>query len=267
MKRLNPLIIFISLYSCLIMLMSPTQAAGENYNPYAPSYTTYDVTYDAIIHMYLKVFEIHRNGGDAGRHDLYNDNIDWDYSAYFETDKDAVAKNIDYIKNHVGYAIRDINGDGIDELLIGSGQSYIYEVFTMDEGKVRELIRAGARYGCNLLNDGTLLRLGSSGAAFWGYYAFQMNGTKPVVFVKGYHYNGEIGENNGLDEKECWFKAESDKGLYSVTMESHVSASEVDDWIKQCDTKLANIQFIPFAAYEQGINGQAIGVLSYKGET
>ena len=257
--------VLMCIISCLLFISSSVIAMGVDYDIYAPSYTTYDTTYDAILKMYLRVIEARRKNQSEGRHDLFNDNIYWEVT--FENTPDALNKQAIFVKSTLGYAITDINGDGIDELIIGSKNANVYEVFTMDNGKVRELIRAGARYRCSLLKDGTFWRFGSSGAAFYGYYAFKMNGTNPVQFVKGYHYNGEFGVNNGFEDSDCWFKANSDKGRYQVTLDMHVSTSEVDQWVAQCEANLSTIRFIPLVAYEQGLDGKAIGILSYNGKT
>ncbi len=254
---------------CLLILMAAALATGENYksyNPYVPYAELYDISYDEIIEIYLAEFEAHRKDEHPKDHDLYNDNIDWEYSAYFEGQKNRLNKTYDYIKNHIGYAITDINEDGINELVICAENAYIYEVYTMENGKVRDLIRAGARNRCHLLKDKTLFRHSSSGADYFGYYAFRMDGTNPLIFIKGYHFNGDMAERNVYNIRDCWFKADSDKGLYDVTTDMHVSSDEVDRWIEECEANYADIRFIPFAAYEQGVKGEAIGVLSYKGE-
>lgn len=265
--------------------ISTENAYGDDYNIYAASYKTYDTTYEDILKMYLRVLPAQCREQSRRRHDLYNEFMYVDLaSVYMEgvmtpeydrlnaTEKAAKRKELQektlqYIKRKVGYSIQDINGDGIEELLIGSDRSYIYELFTIENGKVRELIKAGARNSCNLLKDGSLIRSTNDGADFYGIILFQMNGTGPVEFVKGYYFNGQLGYNNNLDNDDCWFKIADPKNYSINTMDQHVPSSEANSWISECDSNRANISFIPFAAYEKGVSGEGIAVLSVKGKT
>ena len=218
------------------------------------------------------------------RHDLYNLFMYEDLSSYYmegimtpeyerlddagktKMRKELQEKTLQYMKSKVGYAIRDINGDGIDELIIGQDRAYIYELFTMDDGKVRELIKAGARNTCNLLNDGNLIRFIHDGGNLYRRILFRMNGTDKVEFVKGYCYDGQVGYDNNLDNDDCWFRITNPNSI-NVSMNDHVPASEANSWIAECESNLANLQFIPFAAYEKGISGDGIAVISVDGKT
>lgn len=282
-KHLRIISLFLLIVLCLSILFG--QAFCDEYNIYAASYTTYDTTYDDILKMYLKVMPAQCREQSRRRHDLYNDFMYADLSSQYmegvmtpEYDKLADAgkaqkrkelqeKTLQYMKSTVGYAIRDINGDGIDELIIGRNGSYIYELFTIDDGKVRELIKAGYRYSCNLLRDGTLFRFASDSAGFFGNILFRMNGTNTVEFVKGYYYNGQVGDINNLDNNDCWFRITNTKDFSAVSMNQHVPVSEADAWESECRSNYASIRFIPFSAYEKGISGDGIAVLSVKGKT
>ena len=72
-------------------------------------------------------------------------------------------------KAYVGYYLRDINGDGIDELFIGSSAPYyietIYQLYTVVDGEPTLVFTAGERDALYLRNDGTLLREGSGSAS------------------------------------------------------------------------------------------------------
>lgn len=249
------------------------------------SYITYDTTYDDILKMYLRVMPAQCRGQSRRRHDLYNDFMYDELSPYYmegmsapeyemlDADgkaakkKELQEKTLQYMKREVGYAIRDINGDGIDELIIGRDRSYIYELFTMDDGKVRELVKAGYRNSCNLLNDGGLKWYTLFGGSQSGDLLFQMNGTKKVKFIKGYFFNGQVGHDNHLDPDDCWFRITNAKNISNNTMDQHVPSSEAEAWIAECRSRYANIRFIPFSAYEKGISGDGIAILSVKGKT
>lgn len=72
-------------------------------------------------------------------------------------------------KAWVGYYLQDINGDGIDELFIGSNTPYyiesIYQLYTVVDGEPTPVFTAGERDALYLCGDGTLLREGSSSAS------------------------------------------------------------------------------------------------------
>lgn len=258
------------------------QVLGEDM--YAASYKTYDTTYEDILKMYLRVMPAQCREQSRRRHDTYNEFMYDDlwsyYMDYMSTPeyerlndaekaakkKELQEKTLNYMKNTIGYSIQDINNDGIDELIIGRDQSYIYELFTIDDGKVRELIKAGYRNTCNLLDDGTLYRFAHHGGGFAGYFMFQMNGTSKVKYIKGYYYDGQLGYDNNLGE-DCWFNITDPNAYVNLTMDQHVPSSEALRWISECESRFAHIRFIPLSAYEKGMSGDGIAVLSVKGKT
>lgn len=258
-------------------------AAADNDDgplPYAVSYTTYDTTYDAIVKMYIKVMTAHCRNQSRGRHDLYSDLLYYDCPEFIDWDIDKLSgaakekrikelqeEQLQYMKNNYGFAILDINGDGIDELIIGCGHFSVYELFTIDNGKVRELIRAGARYDCHLLNDGTLLRWGSSGGGKYTHELFCLSDTGKVTFVKGYYCDDELSYLKQYAEGDCWFRLIDVDKPYTDKAADHVPVSEVNDWYAKCEANYANVHFIPFAAYEKGLSGDGIAVFSVNGKT
>lgn len=257
-------------------------AAADNDDgplPYAVSYTTYDTTYDAIVKMYIKVMTAHCRNQSRGRHDLYSDLLYYDCPEFIDWDIDKLSgaakekrikelqeEQLQYMKNNYGFAILDINGDGIDELIIGCGHSSVYELFTIDNGKVRELIRAGGRYGCCLLNDGGLFRYAYNGGGEYRYELYHMDGVNAVKFTEGYAYDWSAGYNV-FAEDECWFKFNGKDQPTPNDMDQHIDASVVKHWVDVHEANHANVHFIPFAAYEKGLSGDGIAVFSVNGKT
>lgn len=243
----------------ILVLFSSSFSYAECENPYIPSYTTYDTTYDAIIRMYIKVI----NGQDKGRHDLFNDLIYEE--AYIESKSKENSK--DFIKSKIGYLIEDINHDGQDELII-EGPTSIYEVYTIDNGKVRELIRAGDRYTCFSLDDGNFYRMGSSGAASSSYELWKMKGTGKVSFVEGYH--SALAEYENLPDypdQIVWYHAVSKQ----YAKDQIVSSSETDTWVALQEEHIIHHCVIPLAVYEQYSDrieeAEQIGILTVNGKT
>ncbi len=222
----------------IILVFSISSAICE---PYTVSYTTYDTTYEDILRMYIRVI----NGKDKGRHDLFNQLV---YDEAYEMDP-AKEETKNFLKNKIGYMITDINSDGQDELIIGNPDD-IYEVFTIDNGKVRELIKAGYRYSCMTLDNGYLFRIGSSGAAYTSYELWKMNGTGKVSFVEGYHteptdYNKYISSEDPDEIK--WYYDQKDK----YSKDKIVTSSEAEAWIIQHENHIVHKKAIPLAVYEQ----------------
>lgn len=91
--------------------------------------------------------------------------------------------------SHVGYAYRDLNGNGKKELLIGKisethdgknlGDS-ILAVYSADSGKVTQVLEGWARSRYNIRRDNTFFHSGSSGAAYSvaGWYEVSDDGTE-----------------------------------------------------------------------------------------
>ena len=241
----------------LIVISTISQVAFADTDLFAVSYTTYDTTYDAIIKMYIKVLNAYGTG-KTGRHDLFNELIISDFNSDYES---PMKNRIAEAKNRIGYCISDLNKDGIDELIIGKDSTYVHEVFTTDNGKVRELIRAGYKYDCELLQDGQFFRVINNGAALHSYTLWSMNGTGKVSFTEGYIRNEE-------NYSPCFFQMENAKTI-NGTQETQVNDSIFYSWQKNINQKRLKLQFIPLALYEKGLQADynLLGIVSVNGRT
>ena len=241
-KRMMSLLLIICLLMTYMIVVpdSYALAAGGEVDFWAVSYTTYDVTYEAILKMYLKVINGYQTK-NYGRHDLFNEFLFWDYE-----DTADLRKLISSVKSNIGYYIDDINQDGIEELVINSTGGYIYEVFTMDNGRVRELIRAGGRYTCQRLNNGLFLRCGSGGAMRHNHELWRMNGTGKVSIVEAYYARP--------DEQalyEVCYRSTADVRKTESVNGQRVSSTAAKNWIAQQEKKVVRKRFVPFSAYEK----------------
>ena len=250
----------------VLVLLVILRAAAAKADNYTVSYTTYDATYDGILKMYIKVLNNYGTR-QTGRHDLFNDMI----IADFDSDYDGPIKSrISETKNRVGYCIYDLNNDGIEELIIGEDPSYVFEVYTMDNGRIRELIRAGYKYNCALLEGGRFFRIGKDGAVKDSFTLWNMNGTEKVSFREGYIRDGQP-EDPALShlKTEMNFFRMTDQKVYSGTPETLVSTDQFLEWMKGIDQSVLQVSFIPLSLYEQGIGaGQhEIGIISVDGKT
>lgn len=239
----------------LILLIAMT-ASGCFADHFTVSHITYDTTYEKILKMYLQVINGYGTK-NYGRHDLFNDAV---YS--WNDPSDSYKSVISATKRRIGYMIMDVNRDGIDELLIGSGGGYLNSVFTMDDGKVRELIRAGgygtasSEYSCAMMVDGAFFRHGHGGADLDYYEIWQMNGTGAVSFVEGYHTDGG------------WYRSNAPMSKVTSSAGAKVKSSVAEKWLRTQEENIFTKKFVPFSVLESFPDDPwNIAVLSVKGST
>ena len=99
-----------------------------------------------------------------------------------------------YAYEHVGYALIDFDGDGLEEILIAGidpTSSYpddfppmVFEIDTLVDGKPVLLFASEARVRYFLMKDNRLFRMGSSGASDMSYEMLQVHGGQ-LDFVEG----------------------------------------------------------------------------------
>lgn len=264
MKKRYAVKYIISCLLAVIMLFTNSVSIADFF---AVSYTTYDTTYEKILELYLKI--INGLGSvDYGRHDLFNDAI---YGSY--DPMDGYKTIISAVKKDCGYMIYDVNMDGVNELLIGSNGGSINSVFTMDNGKVRELIRAGghgtasSNYTCSMLADGNFYRWGHGGAGRDYYELWQMNGTGPVSFVEGYHTDLIWNEADKTEDLN-WYRSHASMSELTTSPNDRVDSTVGERWVRTQEQNVFNKKFVPFSVYEKYRDDPwNIAVLSIKGNT
>ena len=109
------------------------------------------------------------------------------YLAGYETDMDKL-----------GYFVSDINGDGVEDLLVGSLNNegnylgMFYDLYTMVDGKRVQVITSGERDRYYLCEDQTIANEGSGSAwnSIWRYMDFTSGQLvlKESVFTDGYYH-------------------------------------------------------------------------------
>lgn len=110
-----------------------------------------------------------------------------------------------------GYMIRDLSGDGVPELLIGStaGEEYdvvagtmIYALFTVADGQVQLTLEGAYRNAYCILEDGSIFNQGSGGAAYhiFGLYDLSADGT--ALTCRDYWFTHE--KDGNFEDIRCW---------------------------------------------------------------
>jgi hypothetical protein len=138
-----------------------------------------------------------------------------------------VSEWIEYF-NHVGYALKDLDKNGIPELLVaGIDSQYeanpiLFEVYTLDKNTPVQLLTSWARSRKFLLPDNRIYHEGSNGAASSGFILQKVNGTT-LQFLEGYwssnstDYTGATMYHTVSDKENPGF---GDYDTYDYTMPS-----------------------------------------------
>jgi len=113
-----------------------------------------------------------------------------------------------------GYALRDLDGDGAPELLIGNGRE-IFDLYALQDGAPQKLLTGWERNAYVLCEDGTIYNTASGGAAYTVFadYAVREGALVPVKTVvfdtdAWTAYDGAEGEGEGVplteEEAQAW---------------------------------------------------------------
>lgn len=146
------------------------------------------------------------------------------------TPSDDVSEMVTYSK-HIGYALKDLDKNGIPELLIaGAGtddfsQNMIYDIYTISGDTPVRLAVSGARNRFYVMTDSRILNQGSNGAAYNVNYVFKVTGTE---------MNVTEGVLSGLDDQNnivWYYSTDSDYDFSNDTQISEQQANEtVSAW-------------------------------------
>lgn len=107
-----------------------------------------------------------------------------------------VAHRGDYYEN-LGYAMQDLDGNGIDELIITDGLN-IYDLYTIiqdEEVGPLHLISAMERIQYYITSDGWIYNLGSGGAAVSYHTLYSLDG-RELKLLEGYMMDADTNPNN-----------------------------------------------------------------------
>lgn len=141
----------------------------------------------------------------------------------------------------VGYAMDDVDGDGVSELMIGSvDEGLIYAMYTVKDGQETQIIDAMERSTYQLTSDGLILNRGTNGAASYGYNLYRLE-------------NGSLQFQDALvfdaakDEKNPWFYTKNPEWAQDAleSIDTEVGETTEQDLLDST----VKISFIPFSQY------------------
>lgn len=153
-----------------------------------------------------------------------------------------------------GYAYRDINDDGVDELFVCSNME-IASVYTIKDGRIINLINGWSRNNVYLCSDNTFYSFGSGGAACSLYTSYKMNASGDALDVKDkyvwdatdlmineYEYDG-----NSYEDDVFWTYSTSEEytpGLVNTTYQ------EAQAFINEQESKIILVDTTPLSEYK-----------------
>lgn len=121
---------------------------------------------------------------------------DWTYGISYMWYDYGVINNLSL----TGYQLLDINGDGIDELIVGeisdyNGRVSIYDIYTMYDNNVIHLAQKHERDFLDITANQEICISGSGGASYSSktYYHIEQGKLEPI---EAYKYDGFEDENN-----------------------------------------------------------------------
>ena len=147
--------------------------------------------------------------------------------------------------SRVGYALKDLDGDGTEELLIGcmTGDEYsdeiVLELFSIKDGAVNNVFSSGERDRYYFCSDGTVANEASSSAfeSYYRYYAYQ-NGALTL--------KEEIGFDLAANRNDPWYSISADGQKAVITEGEATSATERyrDSYITTAYTPFSEVTWL-----------------------
>lgn len=184
----------------------------------------YDARYEIAENVYGLNGEKVGIGSGAKGENLYNEELDkhikalkenWDSSKLesenMSTMYALMADGDGDIFDKVGYAYKDLNVDGIDELIIGEvsddTDSEMYDVYTMVNGKAEHVLSGWDRNRYYSYESGLIVNEYSDGADSSGVAVYALTSNSTELFPQlSFKYDGYT------DEKNPWFIAYDKNG-------------------------------------------------------
>ncbi len=154
-----------------------------------------------------------------------------------------------------GYMIRDLSGDGVPELLIGStaGEEYdiaagtmIYALYTVADGQAHLTLEGAYRNAYHLQKDGSIFNRGSGGAIYSVYGLFDLTQDGTALSCRNYWFTHE--KDGNFEDIRCYHNK---TGEMNPDVSEELSIS-LDEFYEKSDALAGERQvldLITFAEY------------------
>ena len=176
--------------------------------------------YMPVLQNYLSFFSVSSNLPDSSLSSDYLTNGDASYYIIKYGTYD-VSHLVRY-NTRIGYYLKDLNKDGIPEMLIGSmpaesdypPASFIVDLFTLVNGVPRRVVASSERVRYELRSDNLVYFDGSGGAAYNTRSVFRFNGIglERVTEIRMEERNFYL-DNAPVSEEQFWQKAKDFESL------------------------------------------------------
>ncbi|MBR2715015.1 MAG: hypothetical protein IKB73_02265 [Ruminococcus sp.] len=192
--------------------------------------------YDEIIRAYIAQYP-----WDSGIINIRGENVPAEFFSEYSLDE-------------IGYAYVNIDGNYVDELLIGpvNNDGEVFAMYTYNLDQPITLLTSSYRNRHYLLDEGGVINEGSGSAvvSIWDYYymAPDMCG---LMFNERITLDGFYAEDEGYvdsangDMSKMWFRSETQdySGYESISEEE--AREKIDEW----ESKRVNINYTPLSEY------------------
>ena len=224
MKKILSIILCLAVVACLAACSdnqpdnNPTDSSDTS-TTQAPDSSALPVEYETILNNIAAAFP-----WDSEDSDIVPENPELSYM-YRQSDE----------LSDIGYALIDLDGNGQNELVINAIESpYVYDLYTISEGKAVHIFASGERYAHFLLENGYVELQWSDSAAKSGHDFYKFNDGQ-LELVERITLDAEHALNVGIindlaeaNDSNCYFISSTDKTADYVS----VSAEEANEKIE-----------------------------------
>jgi len=186
---------------CLLALCTcgqaePVQTIVPTTQPPATQPIKYPASYKDAPEAYKPVLDSLYHLVHCIRNDVYDDKL-WTWFDAGITVPPGLAFDEDdeFRHNSIGYAIKDINNDGVPELLIMSDLPYVLSLFTLKDNEPVHLESYEHRRLGAFAADGTIYTSIYSGAGAWDLYSHELKkGASELTELTQFYYYTHFSE-------------------------------------------------------------------------
>lgn len=146
-----------------------------------------------------------------------------------------IGRTTEEVLSHVGYALYDVDGNGVQELIVADiGEemygSRILNMYTIQEDKPVTIIDGWVRNRYYILNDGRIYNEGSGGSAYNFFVTYRVGADGCSLELIDYYFSDYKDKDAFAVGEVSWF--------HNTTGEGAVEKSELMEWENDEDLKL-----------------------------